>query len=210
MILQTNDTDHHEHVRKRSIELQTELMISKTRMQGGGMAECSLEENIEIMIEVMSSEELHLIASEGYKLTGATVALNGDEDDRIKREAGIFWGELEMRSAVNFAVADVEKRFEDKLLPWNYKTVMGEITPYPHKNCLDTLLVGQEDEATVDPDKHKWDEDGDASIMGAADESDDEIMDFDPKDWVRGEEARVTYAVAVDTYAQRHGHGGSV
>ena len=76
-----------------------------------------------------------------------------------------------MKLAVDSAVADVEKRFDDKLLPWNYKTVMGEITPYPHKNCLDALLVGQDDEATVDPDKHKWDEDGDASIMGAADEA---------------------------------------
>ena len=95
MILQTNDTDHHEHVRNRFIELQTQLMIQKTRMQGGGMAECSIEENIEIMITIMSSEKLHLIATEGYKLIGATVDLNGGEDDRIKREAGIFWGGAE-------------------------------------------------------------------------------------------------------------------
>ena len=115
-----------------------------------------------------------------------------------------------MRDAVNAAVADVQKRFDDKELPWNYKTVMGKIIAYPNKNCLDTLLVGQDDEATVDPDKHKWDEDGDASIMGAADESDDELMDFDSKDWVRGEEARVTHAVAADTDAQHHGHGGAV
>ena len=56
MILQTNDTDHHEHVRKRFIELQTELMIAKTRMHGGGMAEISIEENLDMMTEVMSSE----------------------------------------------------------------------------------------------------------------------------------------------------------
>ena len=87
---------------------------------------------------------------------------------------------------------------------------MAEIIPYPHKNCLDVLLVGQEDEATVDTDEHKWDEDGDASIMGAADEADDGIRDFDPNDWVHGEEAAVTPAVAADTDAQHHGDGGAV
>ena len=50
MILQTNDTDHHEHVRKRFIELQTQLLITKTRIQGGGMADLDLRENIDIMI----------------------------------------------------------------------------------------------------------------------------------------------------------------
>ena len=34
LILQTNDTDHHEHVRKRFIDLQTQRMITKARMQG--------------------------------------------------------------------------------------------------------------------------------------------------------------------------------
>ena len=70
MLLQTNDTDHHEHVQKRFIELQTGLMIRKTRMQGGGMCELTIEENIDLMIQVMSNMELHLTASRGYKLTG--------------------------------------------------------------------------------------------------------------------------------------------
>ena len=54
MVCQTNDTDHHEHVRKRFFELQTELIIRKARCIGGGLAEPSHEENIDIMIAVMS------------------------------------------------------------------------------------------------------------------------------------------------------------
>ena len=46
--------------------------------------------------------------------------------------------------------------------------------------------------------------------MGAAEEADDGIRDFDPNDWVHGEEAAVTPAVAADTDAQHHGHGGAV
>ena len=46
--------------------------------------------------------------------------------------------------------------------------------------------------------------------MGAADEADDEIRDFDPNYWVYGELAAVTPAVAADTDAQHHGDGGAV
>ena len=54
MIFQTNDIDHHEHVRRRFIELQTQRLILKTRMQGGGMAELDMRENVDVMITVMS------------------------------------------------------------------------------------------------------------------------------------------------------------
>ena len=73
MILQTNDTDHHEHVWKKFIELQTQLMIQKTRMQGGGMAELNINENSDVMIRVMSDVKLHSIATDGYKRTGTTM-----------------------------------------------------------------------------------------------------------------------------------------
>ena len=53
-VAQTNDTDHHLYVRKRFIELQTALMVRKARRSGGGMVDLTAEENIDIMIEVMS------------------------------------------------------------------------------------------------------------------------------------------------------------
>ena len=113
MMLQTNDTDHHEHVRKRYIERETSLIMAKSRMQGGGMAALTTEENIDIMISVMSDVGLHLTATAGYKRTGTTHALNGDEDGVIKNEAAIFWKEMDMRKAVDFAVADAKKRCID-------------------------------------------------------------------------------------------------
>ena len=63
MVAQTNATDHHAHVRKRFIELQTLLMIKKARTMGGGMVDLTPEENIDIMIEVMSNRNLLLQAS---------------------------------------------------------------------------------------------------------------------------------------------------
>jgi hypothetical protein len=65
---------------------------------------------------------------------------------------------MEMRTAVYTAVSDVKQRHGAKMIPCTYAAVRAEITPYPHKNCLDVLLPGQEDEATSDTYKYKWDE----------------------------------------------------
>ena len=129
MVSQTNDTDLHLWVRKRFVELQTDLMVRKARRAGGGMVDLTAEENINIMIEVMSDRQLHLQACKGYKYTGTTVALDGTEDHKICREAKDFWNELDMRKHINSAVAEVEANYKAGLLPWNYKTVQSLITP---------------------------------------------------------------------------------
>ena len=158
MVAQTNDTDHHAHVRKSFIEKQTELMIRKGRTMGGGMIDLTREENIDIMIEVMSDVNLHLRAARGYKYTGADVALLDDnEDAMICREAGTFWREMNMRKEINTAVADVKQKWDDGLLKWNYKSVRAYLPDYPRKGQLDVPLPGQEDEATPDPDGVPWD-----------------------------------------------------
>ena len=166
MAAQTNDTDHHAHVRKRFIELQTLRMIKKARIMGGGMVDLTAEENIDIMIEVMSDRDLHLTASRRFKYTGTTVALDGSEDRMICREAKDFWQELGMRQLINSAVAEVETKFKDGCLPWTYKTVRSLITPYPRRGHLDVIKLGQEDEATPDPDGVPWDTEQDEAEGG--------------------------------------------
>ena len=46
-------------------------------------------------------------AADGYKKTGATVALDGSEDWMICREAGDLWRELNMRTIIDKEVAVV-------------------------------------------------------------------------------------------------------
>ena len=70
MVAQTNDTDHHAHVRKRFIEKQTALMIRKARRMGGGMVDLTPEENIDIMIEVVSEPDLHQKACKRLQIHG--------------------------------------------------------------------------------------------------------------------------------------------
>ena len=120
------------------------------------MADLTRQENIDIMIEVMSDLNLHLKACRGYKYTGTTVALDGSEDEMICREAKVFWTENNMRQKINAAVADVEAKYNAGELQWNWKTVKSLILPYPRRGKMDVLKLGQEDEATEDPDGVPW------------------------------------------------------
>ena len=223
MIAQTNDTDHHLHVRKRFIALQTAHMVRKARSTGGGLVDLSREENIDCMIEVMSDPALHLQATRGYKYTGATVALDGTEDSMICREARDFWNDGEVRQHINAAVAEVEAQYKAGKLPWHYGTVRSLIAPYPRRGHLDVVEEGQEDEATPDPDGVPWDtEHPEAEGAEAAEALDDahasdeeDILDFDPGDWVDPEAAKAEYGqngvsgvvAVVDASSQGDGDG---
>ena len=178
------------------------------------MVDLTPEENIDIMIEVMSDLNLHLKACRGFKYTGTTVALDGTEDAKICREAKDFWGELGMRKIIDSAVAEVEDEYKAGRLPWNYKTVQSLITPYPRTGHLDVVKVGQEDEATPDPDGVAWAVEEDESEAGEEDEAakagdddgeDKQVLDFDPADWVHGEAAIQNHASDADV--SRHGDG---
>ena len=85
MICQTNDVSHNKEVRSRFISLQNARMLEKARCKGGGLVDCTPEENLEMMVQVMSDKSLHLQASAAYKHTGTTVALDGTEDEEIRR-----------------------------------------------------------------------------------------------------------------------------
>ena len=184
MVSQTNDTDLHLWVRKRFVELQQDLILKKARRAGGGLVDTTREENIDLMIEVMSQRELHVRAARGYKYTGTMVALDGSEDYKICREAKYFWSEMDMRRHINAAVAEVEAKFQAGELPWSFKTVQSLLPNYPKTRHLDTLRRGQDDEATEDPDGVPWEVEEEQHEEAADD--DDDWPAFDPRDWAEG------------------------
>ena len=97
MILQTNEVLLHKEVRKRCIELETGFLLKKARSRGGGLVDCTHEESLELMIEVMSDVNLHLDAAKAYKYTGTTLAFDGTEDSELRNDAKEFWHRLGMR-----------------------------------------------------------------------------------------------------------------
>ena len=95
------------------------------------MVELTKPECVETMAEVMCDRALHLQACKGYKYTGTTVAFDGTEDSMICREAKDFWIELDMRTRLNAAVAEVKAKHAEGLLPWTYQTVQSLIHAVP-------------------------------------------------------------------------------
>ena len=131
MIAQTNDTEIHKPIRKHDVEIQSETVLTTTSCGGGRLkdTETTDEECIAIMAEVMSGLDLHVQGCNGYKHTGTTNAFDGSEDHIIANDAKIFWDELGMRERITPAVADLEKRYNDGTLPWEWKVVQREIIP---------------------------------------------------------------------------------
>ena len=84
-----------------------------------------------------------------------------------------------MRRHIDAAVAGVEARWRAGTLIWNYETVQSLITPYPKRGRLDELKIGQEDEATPDPDGVPWDVE-DAAALPPNNANDD---DTDSESW---------------------------
>ena len=200
-VAQTNDTDHHQHVRRKYVEMETALYVKLARETGRPLVNLSRRDMVAMMIAAMRDENLHLQACAGYKKTGTTNALDGSEDFLICREAKTFWEECKMREQINSAVAEVEERWARGDLRWNYKSVQSLIGAYPRRGKLDVVLPGQEDEATPDPDGVPWEAEGEASEAGRGLK---QVLNFDPLDWVEPEKA----GDGAES-PPRHGHGSA-
>ena len=87
------------------------------------------------MVTVLSKEELHLNAADGYKKTGTTVALNGTEDHMIVREAGNIFRIMGLRALINREVAMVNEEVKAGRLKWTREEVKRLIRPYPGHTC---------------------------------------------------------------------------
>ena len=107
-VAQTPDTDLNQHVQREYTDRETGELLRQMR-DGIVVPQLRQEECIDIMVDVLSSMELHLNAAKGYLRTGMTVDLDGLHDQEIVREAGAFWSELGMRANIHVAVKEVRE-----------------------------------------------------------------------------------------------------
>ena len=131
MICQTNDTEVHKHMRKEFCDLQQDLCLEKTINSGGGLKECTDQENVMLLAAVVSNPQLHLQGCKGYKYTGTTVAFDGSEDFMIGKDARQFWDKMDMRAIINKELERLCQRHDAKELIWDFENVQKEVIPYP-------------------------------------------------------------------------------
>ena len=138
-ISQTVDTELNQHVKREYGDLEAVELINL--MRSGAVVPCtSKERSIDLMHEVLSNKDLHLQAAKGYKYTGATIALNGTEDQMVCKEAAVFFHELGMRAKINREVENVKAEVAAGRLAWNKAHVKALIKEYPARKKYDDVL----------------------------------------------------------------------
>jgi hypothetical protein len=112
------------------------------------------------------------------KKTGATIALDGTEDDLVVREAGVFFREQNMRPKINKTVLDVQVEAKAGRLCWTREEVEGLIRPYPNHKEVDLILARQEDYTRLEEGEMPYQEENgdDASAVAEIDHSGDEEL----------------------------------
>lgn len=146
---QTPDTDLNQGVRKDYTVLESQELMEQMRL-GVCVPSPKQETCIDMMHETLVSKERHIKAAKGYKYTGATVSLSGNEDHMICREAGKFFRDLRMREKINAAVADVQAEVRAGRLKWTEADVLRLITPYPTHKVADDVLEKLGEHAWLD------------------------------------------------------------
>ena len=138
-ISQTVDTELNQHVKREYGDLEAVELINL--MRSGAVVPCtSKERSIDMMHEVLSNMDLHLQAAKGYKHTGATIALDGTEDEMVCKEAGVFFHELGMRAKINREVENVKAEVAAGRLAWDKAHVKTLIKQYPARKKYDDVL----------------------------------------------------------------------
>ena len=173
-VTQTVDTDLNQHV-KREYSVLESLAILDHMRKGMAVPKLDPTECIDMMVKVLSDPRMHLRAAEGYKKTGATVALDGSEDHLIVREAGEFFRELGMRELINKEVSIVRTEARAGRLRWTYNDIKNLIQAYPRRKEIDDVLEALADNQHLDDDEKPYDEDHeDAAVADSSECAEDE------------------------------------
>ena len=172
-VVQTPDTDLNQHVKRGYMALEEVDMMRQMRF-GVRVPRCRPEQCIDMMVEVMSSIQLHLRAADGYPQTGMTAALDDNSRDHlIVREAGEFWRELGMREKINSAVADVRTEFQAGRLRWTIGDVQRLILDYPKHKHVDAVLANIGDDMWLEENDCKFNDDDHEATSSEGSEADD-------------------------------------
>ena len=149
-VMQVNDTDLHQHLRRLYVEEEQIFLIARNRAAPGQLVTPRPSDCIQWAATIWRRRSLHIRGSGGFKSVGAAVALDGSEDHLVTREAKQVWDDVNMKSAREEALSDVTTEFRAGRLQWTYNHVYELVCDYPKRGALDRLEELQDDEDPVD------------------------------------------------------------
>ena len=192
-VAQTPDTDLNQHVRREYTARESAHIIEEMR-RGVGVPKTKHTKCIDLMMEVLSDPKLHLHAADGYKKTGANVALDGTEDHMIVREAGEFFRWLTLREKINREVDTVRHEVRAGRLRWTCEDVRSLIQPYPKRKGDEVLqCIGEHHQ--LDSADEPWQDE--AAVAESETENESAVAESDDAN-AEAEEANSS-AVAADS-----------
>ena len=177
-VTQPNDTDLHQHLRRRYTQKESAEMIRQARLQPRKTPIPTPQQCVSWMAECWADPSLHLQACKGFKYTGMSNALDGTEDGLICREAKQFWDQLNFPKVREEALADVAAEVRAGRLKWTREKIEQLVLPFPARGVLDTTLEFQDDEVVLEEGEVPWDEELD-NVDGLGEdgqESEDEAV----------------------------------
>lgn len=160
-IVQVNDTDLHQHLRRLYTELESADLMRQARLNPGATPIPKPENCIGWMTKVWLKLDLHRHAASGFKSTGITCALDGSEDQMMTREARTMWDALGMAKLRDEAVIDVQQEAEAGNLAWDYESVFSVVEEYPATGHMDVTEEFQDDEDVLEDGADPWAESSD-------------------------------------------------
>ena len=149
-VMQVNDTDLHQHLRRLYVEEEQNFLIAHNRAAPGQLVTPRPSDCIQWAATIWRRTSLHIRGSGGFKSVGAAVALDGSEDHLVTREAKQVWDDVNMKSAREEALCDVATEFRAGRLQWAFNQVYELVCDYPQRGALDRLAELQDDEDPVD------------------------------------------------------------
>ena len=166
-VAQTVDTDYNQHAKRHYTNLESAELIDQFRESAVAVPKIPPRHACDLMHLVASRKDIHAQAADGFKKTGATIDLDGSEDNLVVREAGIFWNSLHMRAVVDKEIKNVREEVEAGRLSWTFKAVQGLICQYPSHRAADKTLALRGDIQALSEDD---------SILGEDDPDDDSAV----------------------------------
>ena len=171
-VAQTVDTDYNQHAKREYTNLEARELISQFRGTAVAVPKVKQESCCDLMHSVACRKDLHMQAAEGYKRTGASIDLDGLEDNLVVREAGVFWRSLHMRQHINQEIKMVRQEAAAGRLTWTQRNIQNLICQYPPNKVVDEILARQGDDNWLPEGECAYHEPTDGEVASMQLESD--------------------------------------
>ena len=170
-VAQVNDTDCHQAFESTYFEFEQDAVNQRQLIDPGNINRSPRD----VLDDAVATWRAinHEQGVEGFKRTGASIALDGSEDGRICREALECWDEIGMPALRDEALAEVDEAFESKGLTFkDWRTLIK------NPDDLGVMEEGDEFEGELEAGEPQWVADGEKDLLAKLDDQEmgDEIV----------------------------------